>query len=152
MRNKIQPTSYYNIVAVLSLFLLLFNMNACKSSENASSKEIKILTASKTPIVRGIGNKGVKISIVLEKVSSVQIDSIVFNGKAKPVDETKELNHGVLVESYFYEDNKRVIGKEPTTNIINSNSCQLIYTVKKKQKTILIPTLDLKKSDNTLWK
>lgn len=138
-------------VIYLLILILVAVGNSCKNAESSSDNinEVKVLEAIKMPVVGGAGIRGVRIMLKINKQIETQIDSIVFDGRSGELSELTM--DGVWLESYFYDQNEIIEGKGLVEYKAEGNSCQLFYTTNNKAKSILIPSLELKK-DTTLWK
>tara|TARA_B110000285_G_scaffold219023_1_gene269164 strand:- start:101 stop:511 length:411 start_codon:yes stop_codon:yes gene_type:complete len=136
---------------VCLIFLLV--SFSCKNTQKTILKKesLMLLETIKTPMILGAGRTGVKISLRIEKLDVVYLDSIVYNGKSSEVNEEKKESGLVWFESYFYSEKKMTQGKGVVEYKAEGDSCMLFYRFNDESKSILIPALKTIK-DNTLWK
>ena len=143
----------FKFTSVCFMVPFLLNGFSCKNSENATLKndEIVLIETIKTPIVGGAGKGGMKIVLNLQKDTEVRLDSIIYNNKSSEINEIKKIGENIWVESYFYNEKKRIKGKELQEYKAEGNSCELYYSVNGEIKNILVPSLEIK-LDDILWK
>jgi len=129
------------------------NIESTSEIENTSvdKKELILLSAIKTPVVRGIGGRGVRIILNVQIKDGIQLDSIVYNGRSCEVSELKKNDSSKWVEGYFYDDNEFENENGSQSYKAEGEFCHLYYNIDGKAETLLIQKLE-KGTDNTLWK
>ena len=125
---------------VLMIIMVVLANFSCKNSESAAVKneELKVVESIKTPIVRGAGGRGMKIMLNIKKPVLVQLDSVVYNGRASDVSEFKVMKESVWFESFFYNEEKSIRGKGLVSYKAEGDNCQLYYSINEHSKSILM--------------
>jgi hypothetical protein len=142
----------FKCFSVTLIGLFLFSGTFCENSTHilGSKEGIVFLNTYRTPLVGGAGNKGMKISLVIQIDTDIQLDSIVYNKRAGEVTEVKKEGNVIWVESYFYAHKKMIKGRGVQEYKAEGDSCELFYSRDKESKSLKILSLELKQ-DNTLW-